>query len=168
MAVKAQQMCSGKTATGHQHIFVDRSGYFCFVASHLMQQFEYIATPFLAWLMAGTLKFAINSVKAKRLAFDLIGYGGMPSNHTTIVSSVTFLILMREGLHSPALGLAVAVLFIVMLDAGSLRRQVGRHAAHLNELSHSTTHRERIGHTAVEMLMGLLPERRLQCWLFCL
>ena len=121
-----------------------------------MQQWEYAITPFIAWFTAGVLKFAINSIRARRFAFDLIGYGGMPSNHTTIVSSVVFLILIREGLHDPTLGVALAVLFIVMLDAGSLRKQVGHHAAHLNKLGGTMAHRERVGHTLVEMLMGLV------------
>lgn len=31
--------------------------------------------PLLVWLVAGVLKFIINSVKVKQLAFGLIGYG---------------------------------------------------------------------------------------------
>ncbi|CAI8825191.1 MULTISPECIES: divergent PAP2 family protein [Methylococcus] len=49
-------------------------------------------TPFLAWLTAGTLKFIVNSCRARRLAFGQIGYGGLPSNHSAIVSSTAALI----------------------------------------------------------------------------
>ena len=49
---------------------------------------SYALTPFLAWLVAGILKFTINSIKAKQLAFGLIGYGGLPSNHSAIVLSL--------------------------------------------------------------------------------
>ena len=54
--------------------------------------FSYALTPLLAWLVAGILKFTINSIKARQLAFGLIGYGGLPSNHSAIVSSMAALI----------------------------------------------------------------------------
>ena len=63
-----------------------------------MNYYSYLITPFLAWLVAGCLKFLINSIKAKQLAFGLIGYGGLPSNHSAIVSSMVALIALRKGL----------------------------------------------------------------------
>jgi acid phosphatase family membrane protein YuiD len=100
-----------------------------------MKEFSYVLTPFLAWLVAGILKFLINSFKARRLAFDLIGYGGLPSNHSAIVSSMATLIALKEGINTPAFGVAIALAFIVILDASSLRRQVGKHAAAINKLN---------------------------------
>jgi putative flippase GtrA len=41
----------------------------------LTMDFSYVLTPFLAWLVAGVMKFTINSIKARQLAFGLIGYG---------------------------------------------------------------------------------------------
>lgn len=120
---------------------------------------SYAATPFLAWLIAGVLKFTINSLKAGQLAFGLIGYGGLPSNHSAIVSSVAALIAFKEGLEHPAFGVALALAFIVMLDASSLRRQVGRHAEALNRLNagknEGTPFRERMGHTRWEIAAGI-------------
>lgn len=126
-----------------------------------MNEFSYLATPFLAWLVAGCLKFLINCIRAKRLAFDLIGYGGLPSNHSAIVSSITALIAFRDGMNTPAFGVAIALAFIVILDASSLRRQVGRHAVVINQLNEKTNPsaivlRERMGHTQVEILAGIL------------
>lgn len=122
---------------------------------------SYLLTPLLAWLAAGCTKFAVNSVKAQRLAFALIGYGGLPSNHTTIVCSMAFLIAFKEGIAHPAFGVAVALAFIVVLDANSLRRQVGRHAVRLNRLASDaglkdTDLRERMGHTKLEIAAGVL------------
>ena len=102
----------------------------------------------------------INSVRARRFAFDLIGYGGMPSTHTAIVSTPAFLIGLREGWNSPVFSVATALAFIVVLDATSLRRQVGHHATRLNVLlDESLDHqplRERVGHSRIEVLAGLL------------
>lgn len=121
---------------------------------------SYLMTPFVAWLAAGVLKFIINSLKAGRLAFGLIGYGGLPSNHSSIVSSMAALIALREGLGHPAFGVAVTLAFIVMLDANSLRRQVGKHAAAINLLaSREPGHvalRERMGHSRLEIAAGVL------------
>lgn len=118
---------------------------------------SYIITPFVAWLIAGSSKFVINSIKAKSAAFKQIGYGGFPSNHTTIVTSIAWLIAIREGVDSPALGVAIALSFIVILDATSLRIKVGAHAKRLNAMTpDEPALRERIGHTPVEILGGII------------
>lgn len=120
----------------------------------------YILTPLAAWFLAGATKFAVNSVKAGRPAVHLIGYGGLPSNHTCIVSAMAALIALREGADSPVFGVALTLAFIVVLDAGSLRREVGRHAVLLNRISGEKpglaekTLRERMGHTKTEILAG--------------
>lgn len=122
--------------------------------------FAYALTPFLAWLCAGCLKFAINSIKAGKPAFGLIGYGGLPSNHSAIVSSMAALIAFREGIGHPAFGVALTLAFIVMLDANSLRRQVGKQAEAINRLAAGTADqpplRERMGHTRIEIGAGIV------------
>ena len=121
--------------------------------------FSYALTPFLAWLVAGVSKFAINSFKAKKLAFGLIGYGGFPSNHSAIVSSMAALIALKDGMGTPAFGVAITLAFVVMLDANSLRQQVGKHATAINKLAADTADhqalRERIGHTRWEIAAGI-------------
>lgn len=121
---------------------------------------SYALTPLLAWLVAGVLKFMINSIKAKQLAFGLIGYGGLPSNHSAIVSSMAALIALKEGIGHPAFGVAITLAFIVMLDANSLRSQVGKHAVMINRLAASLkphdTLRERMGHTSMEIAAGVV------------
>lgn len=121
--------------------------------------FSYALTPLLAWVVAGISKFIINSIKAKQLAFDRIGYGGLPSNHSAIVSSMTALIVLKEGIGTPAFGVAVTLAFIVMLDANSLRRQVGKHAVAINKLAAGTPDhqalRESMGHTRWEIAAGI-------------
>ena len=127
-----------------------------------MPDISYLITPFVAWLSAGIIKFAINSIKARKLAFNLIGYGGLPSNHSAIVSSIAALIAFKQGIENPAFGVAVALAFVVMLDANSLRKQVGKQAELINRLSVSTrltNHvplRERMGHSKMEIIAGIL------------
>lgn len=122
--------------------------------------YSYALTPFAAWLVAGVMKFAINSLKAGKPAFGLIGYGGLPSNHSAIVSSMAALIAFKEGVGHPAFGVALTLAFIVMLDANSLRRQVGKHAQAINQLAAGAQQdipalRERMGHTRIEIGAGI-------------
>lgn len=120
---------------------------------------SYALTPLLAWLVAGVTKFILNSIKARQWAFGLIGYGGLPSNHSAIVSSMAALIALKEGIGHPAFGVAITLAFIVMLDANSLRRQVGKHAEAINKLAANTPDqpllRERMGHTRLEIAAGI-------------
>lgn len=116
----------------------------------------YLILPFLTWLITGGTKFFINSLKHKKLSFDLIGYGGFPSNHSAILSSMTFFIYLNEGL-SPVFGAMIAVSFLFILDATDLRVKVGKMARSINQLSdNKTSHRERIGHSYVEVLGGVI------------
>jgi len=70
------------------------------------------------------------------------------------------LIAFKEGIANPAFGVALALAFIVLLDANSLRRQIGKQAEAINRfrLQQETDLpplRERIGHTKVELLGGI-------------
>jgi len=120
----------------------------------------YLVTPVLTWMVVGPIKFLISSVRYRRWAFDLVGNGGFPSNHSAVVSSMATLIALREGMGHPAFGVAVTLAFIVMIDANSLRQHVGRHAVTLNRLSEGKQDhvilRERMGHTRFEIAGGIL------------
>lgn len=123
-----------------------------------MNYYIYLITPFFAWLVCGITKFVVNSIKARRLAFDLIGYGGMPSNHSAIVSSMASLIAFKEGIDTTAFGVAITLAFIVILDANSLRKKMEQHAIEINKLKSykEPILRERIGHSKLEILLGII------------
>jgi acid phosphatase family membrane protein YuiD len=116
----------------------------------------YLVTPFLTWLVVGPIKFLINSARHRRWAFDLVGNGGFPSNHSAVVTSMATLIALREGIGHPAFGVAVTLAFVIMIDANSLRQHVGRQAAAINRLAGGAKLRERMGHTLVEICGGIV------------
>lgn len=120
----------------------------------------YLLMPFIAWLVAGSCKFLINSIRAGELAISQIGYGGMPSNHSAIVCSVATLIALREGLNSGAFGVAVGLAYIVMMDANGLRIKVGLQARAINRLNYNGAAgellRERMGHSKWEIAAGFV------------
>ncbi|MYN16994.1 divergent PAP2 family protein [Rugamonas sp. FT107W] len=119
----------------------------------------YLVTPLITWITVGPIKFLINSAKARKWAFNLVGNGGFPSNHSAVVSSMATLIALREGIGHPAFGVAVTLCFIVVIDANSLRQHVGKQAAAINRVAKDDTGhhwlRERMGHTLVEIAGGL-------------
>ena len=121
--------------------------------------FTYLLTPLLTWLVVGPIKFLINSARQRRWAFNLVGNGGFPSNHSATVTSMATLIALREGMGHPAFGVAVTLCFIVMIDANSLRQHVGRQAGAINRLAEEVTGhtilRERMGHTLIEIGGGV-------------
>ncbi|GJI98840.1 divergent PAP2 family protein [Duganella sp. BJB1802] len=119
----------------------------------------YLVTPLITWITVGPIKFLINSAKARKWAFNLVGNGGFPSNHSAVVSSMATLIALREGIGHPAFGVAVTLCFIVVIDANSLRQHVGKQAAAINRVARDDAGhhwlRERMGHTLVEIAGGL-------------
>ncbi|MCZ8513825.1 divergent PAP2 family protein [Paenibacillus filicis] len=127
----------------------------------------YPALPFIAWVVSGTLKYAVNRIRYGDEARNLVGNGGFPSTHTSVVSSVAMLIGFNQGFGTPMFGLAVALSYIVMIDAVGIRRAVGESAKRINALARVTAGgeaaaareqrplRERQGHTRVEVLGGL-------------
>jgi len=70
------------------------------------------------------------------------------------------LIALREGVDNPSFGVALTLAFIVILDAGSLRRLVGKQTEIINRLAgqdkRRTPLRERMGHSRLEIAAGIL------------
>lgn len=121
---------------------------------------QFAIAPFAGWLVAGTLKFAINFSRRGREAWGMIGSGHLPSTHTTVVATTAALVGFRAGVATPEFAVAATLAWIVVIDALSLRRQAGRHAAALNRLLEGDPEwrplRERLGHRPIEIAAGLL------------
>lgn len=113
----------------------------------------------LAYLLAGATKFAVNSAKARRLAFDQVGLGGLPSTHTAIVSAPAWLLLMTGKAQSELFAMALALVAVVMIDAMDLRRKLEKvHRLLKQEFPQSTAAqalREKVGHRPIEIVAGL-------------
>jgi uncharacterized protein len=124
-----------------------------------MSDLGYLLVCPLAYLLSGGGKFVINSVAARRLAFDQIGLGRLPSTHTAIVSAPTWLIALREGINTPALGVAIGVVLIVVIDAMDLRRKIEQVNTILKrELADSPAARnlrDSVGHSPLEIAAGI-------------
>ena len=120
--------------------------------------------PVLAYIVSGSLKFALHSFRCRRLAFDQIGSGSFPSTHTAVLSAPLTLVALINGTSTPEFGLGLALLFIVIIDAMDLRRNVGFQAKAVNVLLRERSMRtvtpikalrERTGHSLLEVAGGL-------------
>ena len=122
---------------------------------------KYILLPFVAWVLAGCTKFAVNYLRHGAQAKRLIGYGGFPSTHTTVLSSVVFFAGFNEGFCTSVFSIGLGVLLILIIDAHGLRRKVGKQAEIINQLQEKIYGdkfhplRERMGHSWLEIAGGL-------------
>ncbi|WP_028128662.1 divergent PAP2 family protein [Selenomonas sp. AE3005] len=124
----------------------------------------YVLIPFLSWCIAGCLKFVINCLRFGRKAKSMIGYGGFPSTHTTIMSSVVFFAGFKEGFTTPLFSIGLGALLVLVIDAHGLRRKVGEQAKILNELQDDIALRESMGHSWGEIFGGLILGIAIAYW----
>ena len=123
-------------------------------------------TTISTWLIAQTIKVVIGIFLKKKFDFRLfIGSGGMPSAHAAGASCLATGIGMEHGFDSVYFALAFAFAIVVMFDAQGVRRSTGKQAGILNKIMEDIYWkgkiqelqlRELIGHTPVEVIIGLI------------
>ena len=121
---------------------------------------------FVAWAIAQMLKVLIILITKRRLDLSrLVGAGGMPSSHSSLVAALATSIGMQDGVQSTTFALALTFAGVVMYDAAGVRHAVSVQARLLNRLIDEFVEkqswnekrlRELLGHTRVEVLAGLL------------
>jgi Uncharacterized protein conserved in bacteria len=119
-----------------------------------------------AWFSAQILKTITSFWKHRQFRAErLVGAGGMPSSHTSLVVGLTSAVAFHDGLVSPLFAVSAVLAGIVMYDAAGVRRAAGRQAKGLNKLvrelrvEHTikdTRLKELLGHTPLEVLAGAL------------
>ncbi|OGY45842.1 MAG: hypothetical protein A3J65_02905 [Candidatus Buchananbacteria bacterium RIFCSPHIGHO2_02_FULL_45_11b] len=127
---------------------------------------SYIIIPLIVLITSQALKLLTDGIKGN---FDLknffVSYGGMPSSHTSFAVSVLTLVGLREGIDSPLFAVALVFTLLIMRDATSFRNLLGRQAKVFNrfidslpaaEKKQTKKFRERMGHTYLEVLGGLV------------
>ena len=90
-----------------------------------------LAISIIACFLAQFIK--IFTGKEKRIDIKRITTsGGMPSSHTSFVTSLATVVGLVDGFHSTNFAIAVVFAAIVMYDAAGVRRAVGKQATILN------------------------------------
>ncbi|MCX7780228.1 MAG: divergent PAP2 family protein [Negativicutes bacterium] len=117
-----------------------------------------------AWFFAQVLKTITSFWKSKEFnAERLVGSGGMPSSHTSLVVALASAVALHDGFDSPLFAVAFVLASIVMYDAAGVRRAAGKQAKVINKLVREmkvehkvrdTRLKELLGHTPLEVLAG--------------
>ncbi len=90
---------------------------------------------FTAWFLAQLLKTLLTYMATKKLQLErMVGAGGMPSSHSSLVCALTIAMAKSVGLSSPIFALTLAFAAIVMYDAMGVRRAAGEQARVLNKM----------------------------------
>ena len=84
--------------------------------------------------------------------------GGMPSSHSSFVTTLTTLVGIDKGFDSTEFAIAAVFSLIVMYDASGVRRAVGKQAAILNQILDDVHHGKRIQQEKLKELVGHTPK----------
>lgn len=115
-----------------------------------------VIIPLLTAVLVEVGKLIPMFLKHEHLSWkDLTRTGGLPSGHSAIVASLVYIIYFFHGPKSSEFAIAVVFAFLVLYDAMKLRRAAGLHAAALNVLTKDNKFDERLGHTPLEVLVGI-------------
>ncbi len=131
----------------------------------LLQNQVFIAG-MLGWFLGQFLKVPMEYLTRRRMNWGLwFSSGGMPSSHSSLMTSVTLSIGLNYGFGSPLFALAFAVSMIVVYDATGVRRQAGIHAQKINIIFEEFLRgkpieidklKEVLGHTPPQVVGGVV------------
>lgn len=92
-------------------------------------------------------------------------YGGMPSSHAALATSLCYTIAHFESIRSAAFAVSLILWVVILRDAMGFRYQLGVHGTILNKLIKELPDRaeykfpvlsERLGHTPLEVTVGFI------------
>jgi acid phosphatase family membrane protein YuiD len=119
---------------------------------------------FASVIAAQVLKPFVAVLRGHRLQWwRMFDTGGMPSSHTSLVTTLTLSVGAVEGSHSILFAVSLIFCLYFVFEATGLRQEVGQQARVLNEMLdelYQTHHvdrerlRELVGHTWSEVLGG--------------
>ena len=124
-------------------------------------------TVLFAWIFSCLLKGMLVCIKDKHLDMTrFMGPGGMPSSHSTIVTSLATCVGIHDGFDSSAFVMCCALALVVMYDASGIRRAAGQQARMINmiidawdesdPIERQIRLNELLGHTPLEVCAGAL------------
>ena len=121
-------------------------------------------TAVIAWFLAQSIKGIIESVRARKILVErFFGSGGMPSSHSSLVTSLLTMVYITCGVSSPEFAIAAVFWFITTYDAANVRYAVGEQAKIINQIimidervEREKLFKELMGHTKTEIFFGCL------------
>ncbi|BAL80693.1 divergent PAP2 family protein [Caldisericum exile] len=129
-----------------------------------------LITSIISNFVAQALKVLFTFLVEKKWDLQMfISTGGNPSSHTATVTTLTILLGVKYGFDSPYFAIAFIFSAVVVVDAISVRREVGKHAKTMNDIFFETplgkrlresidieVFKELVGHSGIEVFIGFL------------
>lgn len=122
-----------------------------------------ITIPLLIAFITQGVKVIVD-LSLKRFTWSSIfEYGGMPSGHSSLVSSLATVTLLQEGITSPFFAISLILAIIVLRDAFGLRQKMSEQTKVINQLVKDLPDHqeykypflgEKIGHTFLQVSSG--------------
>lgn len=122
----------------------------------------------LSWFLAQVIKLITSPKYRKGMDFlrFAFGSGGMPSSHSAVVMGACISCGILEGFDSTVFALSGVLALVVMRDALGIRREAGKHASVLNDITQEMakenekfseiTLAEFLGHTRLQVIAGAM------------
>lgn len=129
---------------------------------------KFLITSVSSWAVAQVLKTVIHFWMYKKLELErLFGDGGMPSGHSATVTSLATISALTYGFGSYQFAISAILAIIVCHDATGVRRETGKQAVVLKELTRligilsseelpEVKLKEFVGHSPVQVFVGML------------
>ena len=110
---------------------------------------KYIIIPLFVGVITQCIKFIIETIKTKKInilrLFD--GMGGMPSTHSSLVSSLSTMIYLNYGINNPLTSIVIIFSLLIIYESS-------KQAYILNKITNSNLN-DRLGHKPIETLLGV-------------
>lgn len=130
-----------------------------------MAEYKLFVIPLLALVINQIIKLIVFMVKGEFSWSQIFSYGGMPSSHTALATSLLITMGYFRGLASPEFAISLIISIVIIKDASGIRRKLGKQASIINQLIKKLPNKEsykfpvlneRYGHTNTEIIVGFL------------
>ena len=130
-----------------------------------MHEYKFFLIPLLALVINQIIKLIIFIIKGEFSWSQIFSYGGMPSSHTALATSLLITMGYFQGISSPEFAISLIISIVIIKDASGIRRKLGKQAAIINHLIKKLPSKEgykfpvlneRFGHTNTEIIVGFL------------
>lgn len=122
---------------------------------------------FISTILAQAIKVFSPCLKKQKPNFSrMFETGGMPSSHSSSVTSLCTCVGLIYGVDSVFFAVCLVQAIVVMYDATGIRREAGKHAKALNQIimlqqnafesEDFKKFKEFLGHTPLEVLAGAM------------
>jgi len=109
----------------------------------------------LSGVVAQLLKVVFELIRTRRLNFvRFFDNGGMPSSHTSLVTTLTVGVGRYAGIESSLFSVTLVFSLYFIFEATGLRQEVGNQARVLNDLADELRHTHHVSRDRLKELVG--------------